>query len=260
MLRSRADAADSSRARLFREAQAMARLSHRNIVAVHEAGEHGGEVYVAMEFVRGESLRAWLDADPARSWRAIIDMFLQAGRGLSAAHEAGIVHRDFKPRNVMIGEDGVVKVLDFGLARLRQDEALEVADAQAIDDDAATSSGLLDAPLTRFGAIVGTPAYMAPEQFAGGEIGPASDQFSFCVALYEALYRQPPLPRATMEELLASADRPIAPPPEDRDAPRWIFPVLARTRSLRRSSRCWPAGSAAIRERAGRRWPRCSRR
>jgi serine/threonine protein kinase len=144
--------------RLMREAQAMARLSHPNVIAVHDVGTLGDRVFLAMEFVDGVTLAQWLRQE-ARSWREIRDVFLLAGRGLSAAHQAGLVHRDFKPENVLVGRDGRVRVTDFGLVRMsgEPEEGKET---------------------------VGSPAYMAPEQMRGGAVDARADVFSFSVALY----------------------------------------------------------------------------
>ena len=149
---------------LLREARAMAMLQHPNVIAVHDAGDAGGRLFVAMELVEGMTLRQWL-AQP-RSRAETIAALVQAGRGLEAAHAAGLVHRDFKPDNVLVGDDGRVRVTDFGLARLGDDP-----DAMA---------------------RAGTPAYMAPEQLLGRTVDARSDQFSFCVTLYEALYGRRP--------------------------------------------------------------------
>jgi tetratricopeptide (TPR) repeat protein/predicted Ser/Thr protein kinase len=170
--------------RLLREAKALARLTHPNVVAVHDAGTFGDQVFVAMELVEGETLRQWL-AEGTRSWREVLDRLLAAGRGLAAAHAAGLVHRDFKPENVLLGRDGRVRVVDFGLAKA-------LADAAEEELPAPDSSGVLASPLTEWGAVLGTPAYMAPEQIRGIAADARSDQFSFCVALYEALYGERP--------------------------------------------------------------------
>jgi len=156
---------EAARLRLLGEAQAIARLSHPNVVAVFDAGSFGDQVFLAMELVPGRTLREWLDAG-SRSWREVAALFLGAGRGLAAAHAAGLVHRDFKPENVLLGDDGRVRVVDFGLAR--------PAGIEAAEDDP--------------GVIRGTPAYMAPEQLCGGPADARSDQYGFCVALWEALY------------------------------------------------------------------------
>ncbi|MCA9661124.1 MAG: serine/threonine protein kinase, partial [Myxococcales bacterium] len=156
-------AADDARAqaRLLREAQALARLSHPNIVAVYEAWEEEGRVHVAMEYVAGMSLADW-QAEP-RPWRALVDAYRQAGEGLAAAHRAGLVHRDFKPHNaIRRDEDGVIKVLDFGLARALT--ATTDDDLATDDADATATGGAAQEHLTRTGAIMGTPVYMSPEQ------------------------------------------------------------------------------------------------
>ena len=167
----------TARARLLREAQALAKLSHPNVVAVYDVGQHGDEVYVAMELVEGSSLRDWLAAEP-RGWRAIVDVFRRAGAGLAAAHAAGIVHRDVKPDNILIGRDGAVRVGDFGLAA--------IAPSDAGDRGVAVEAA---GPVTVTGTAMGTPAYMAPEQHAGADdVDERADQFGFCVALHEALH------------------------------------------------------------------------
>jgi hypothetical protein len=164
-------------ARLLREAQAMARLQHPNVIAVYDVGTVDDSVFFAMEQVEGGTLRGWM-TEP-RSWREVIAVFLQAGRGLAAAHGAGIVHRDFKPENVLVGQDGRVRVTDFGVARaIGAVESLAALDPK----DAASFAPTL----TRHGQVVGTPGYLAPEQL-DGKVTPQSDQFSFCVTLYEAL-------------------------------------------------------------------------
>ena len=175
-----------ARHRFQREAQAMARLSHPNVVTVHEVGKSDDQVYLAMEFIRGQSLDVWLSTKP--DWRQVLEVLVQAGRGLMAAHEVGLVHRDLKPHNIMRSEDGTVKVLDFGLARAQSDAPDEPAD----EDELLGSSSILASSLTATGALVGTPAYMAPEQFEAGTPDARSDQFSFCVVFYEALLGERP--------------------------------------------------------------------
>src|SRR5262249_37302740 len=142
-----------------------------------------GDVYIAMEFVEGDTLSRWLKAYP-RSWREIIDVFVQAARGLLSAHRVGLLHRDFKPDNVLVGGDGRVRVTDFGLARslLSPDEPARARPTTA-----------LNLTLTATGTVLGTPRYMPPEQLTGSDLDARSDQFSFCVALYEALYGRHPL-------------------------------------------------------------------
>jgi tetratricopeptide (TPR) repeat protein len=181
-------AGSSEQDRLLREAQAMARLSHPNVTQVFDVAALEDRICIAMEFIEGRDLRQWLLEGP-RSWREVADVFVQAGAGLAAAHAASLVHRDFKPANVLIGRDGRVSVTDFGLARL---ERSATAAAAARPDIAARPEALLDLTLTSAGMVVGTPAYMAPEQHGGDPGGARADQFAFCVALYEALFGQHP--------------------------------------------------------------------
>jgi len=163
------------RARLLREAQAMARLEHPNVVRVYEVGSDRGRLFVAMELVDGITLTTWL-AGQRRPWREVVAMFAQIGAGLAAAHRAGLVHRDFKPDNVLIDRDGRACVADFGLARL--DRSLAAA---------AAASPELAMSLTRSGMMMGTPGYMAPEQQGGSDVDARADQYSYCIALREAL-------------------------------------------------------------------------
>jgi serine/threonine protein kinase len=180
VLRAGSDA--TGRARLLREAEALARLRHRHLVQAYDVGTHAPgtaseQVYVAMELVEGRHLDVWLAAAP-RGWQEVLAVFVQAGQALAAAHAAGVLHRDFKPQNVLIDGEDNARVLDFGLAR-----ALDVG----VDPGDSLSTRL-----TRTGTVLGTPAYMAPEQDRGERVGPAADQYSFCVALYEALYGERP--------------------------------------------------------------------
>ena len=172
---------DADRERLLREARALAKLSHPNVVPVYEVGEHDGGVFLAMEFVRGATLRERVT--PQTPWRETVAIYLQAGEGLAAAHASGLVHRDFKPDNALVGEDGRVRVVDFGLARGHEPGAPDVAIAAA----ASASIAPLDERLTAVGATVGTPGYMAPEQRRGSPVDARGDQYSFCAALLEAL-------------------------------------------------------------------------
>src|SRR5689334_22389744 len=162
--------------RLRREAVAMARLAHPNVVTVFEVGELAGRPFVVMEYVTGTTLRAWLAAEP-RSVREILGAVIAAGEGLAAAHDAGLVHRDFKPENVLIGVDGRARVGDFGLAR----------GSKSGENAASPQPQTLAADLTRDGAIVGTPAYMAPEQARGADVDARADQYAFCVVAWESL-------------------------------------------------------------------------
>ncbi len=242
-------------ARLVREARAMAKISHPNVAHVYDAGIASGVVYVAMELIEGPSLERWT-AEMIRPWTEIVRMYLQAGRGLAAAHAAGLVHRDFKPDNVMVGLDGRPRVLDFGLARpapldpddelLIDDDELLVADNEftalsgegedRLEPAARRSSGSLEVgrfdlqyDVTRSGLISGTPAYMAPEQHRGEPGGAAADQFAFCVALWEALYRcRPFVGRNYVELSEAILTGRISPVPRGTHVPVWLQRLLER--------------------------------
>jgi tetratricopeptide (TPR) repeat protein len=189
--------------RLIKEARAMAQLAHPTVVAVFEIGGFRDQMFLAMELVEGHTLARWLTAQP-RSWREIVEAFAAAGQGLAAAHAAGLVHRDFKPANVLVGRDGRVRVTDFGLAQY----------------------GTSGSPR---GGVAGTPSYMAPEQFRGEPTDARTDQFNFCVALYRALYDQPPFAGSQLDELAAavSTGRP-APPPAISRVPRWLGRIVVR--------------------------------
>lgn len=234
--------ASEDRARIRREAKAMARLSHPNVAQIYEAGEFGDRLYLAMEYVPGESLDVWQSVEP-RPWEAILAMYLEVGRGLAAAHAAGVLHRDFKPHNVLIGDDGRPRVIDFGLAR-------PVGEAEPREpgvEDSADDFGL-DVPVTRTGTVVGTPAYMSLEQFQGKPLDAASDQFAFCVALYEALYSQPPYPRDQLPHLLAALTRhAVRPPPPDTRVPDWLHHAIVRGLAPDPAHR-WPSMPALLAE------------
>ncbi|MEJ7729288.1 MAG: protein kinase [Polyangiaceae bacterium] len=229
-------AGDENR-RLLREARALAKVAHPNVVSVFDVGTTGGvasgtplddRVFVVMELVEGGTMREWLATKPDRV--AVIDAFIQAGRGLTAAHARALIHRDFKPDNVLIGDDGRVRVTDFGLARMVREEAE-------------------DSRITGSKAVVGTPSYMAPEVQRGDTADARSDQFSFAVALYRALAGHSPRP-----------DLPLA--DEGRAIPRGLRKVLRRALALERDARfpsmealvrSWSAiGAAPLR---GWRWP-----
>ncbi|MDC0718663.1 protein kinase domain-containing protein [Nannocystis bainbridge] len=226
LLRGAGDLATSQgHARLLREAQALARLSHPHVVAVYEVGSFSEHVFLAMEYVQGASLRGWLEAAP-RPWHEVLRVFTQAGRGLAAAHAAGLVHRDFKPDNAIVGDDGRVRVLDFGLARAPIVEASEPA---AEEPTATTGRVTLGSQLTVAGAVVGTPAYIAPELYMRLPADPRSDQFAFCVALWEAIYGQRPFRGATLQALaLAICEGQPVPPPPGRRVPAWLHAALVR--------------------------------
>ncbi len=273
-----------AKARLLREAQAIAKLSHPNVIVVHDVGSFGDRVFVAMEFVDGNTVGYWLLA-AKRSWRDVLRVFMAAGRGLASAHAAQLVHRDFKVENVMVGRDGQVRVMDFGLARRvavpsDSQDADDVSPGQssaapvagtgvAIDDDAITATRVLTPPdgstrqsqpktvdleatrvtgptrlaggrpdgihtslsteLTQTGAIIGTPAYMAPEQFNGHAADERSDQFSFCVALYEGLHGERPFAGKTVGELSANVVKGrMRSVPDSSRVPSWLRRVVLR--------------------------------
>jgi serine/threonine protein kinase/formylglycine-generating enzyme required for sulfatase activity len=315
---------EMGRARLLREAKAMARLAHPNVIAVHDVGVFEEQVFLATEFLSGGTVRSWLAEEP-RTWRQVLAVFIAAGRGLAAAHAGGLVHRDFKPENLLLDKEGRARVVDFGLARessvlagggggLDTENGATVAIARkapvvagSIDTPAASPAGsaasaaskddggaaadnvrapgpeaarraLLDAAareeaarqaatgnnaaaaaasrnapatsrldtLTRTGALMGTPAYMAPEQFLGEQMDERTDQFSFCVSLYEALFGERPFAGDTLLSLSFSVtEGQLRPLPKDRDVPTWIRRVVMR--GLRKDPKeRWPSMAALI--------------
>jgi serine/threonine protein kinase len=183
--------AEEQQARLLREAQAMAKISHTNVISVFDVGTFADGVFVAMEFVDGQTLRTWVK-EKERPWKEVLDAFLKAGRGLAAAHAVGLAHRDFKPENVLIGKDGRVRVTDFGLARMVSDAPADLLSSSLSPKDGRASSDRHDPAITQAGVVMGTPKYMAPEQHAGVPADARSDQFSFCAALYWGLFRKRP--------------------------------------------------------------------
>ena len=241
LLRVAAANSREGQARLLREAQAMARLQHPNVLAVFDAGTFGDEVFIAMELVEGSTLTQWLRAG-RRGWRQVLERFLGAGRGLASAHAAGLVHRDFKPDNVLIRKDGRVCITDFGLARelgATEVTALPSSGAEVMKDEG---------QLTRTGALLGTPAYMAPEQMLGGAVDTRTDQFSFCVALYEALHGERPFAGETWEALRESLLRDeVRSAPKGVDVPRWLRGVVLRGLSREPTAR-FPSMEALLAE------------
>ena len=235
--------ASEARMRLLREAQAMARLQHAQVIAVYDVGTIEGQVFIAMEFIDGHTLTSWLKDQP-RSQAQVLEVFTLAGRGLAAAHAVGLVHRDFKPDNVLVGKDGQVRVTDFGLARRadQSDEHPAVSDASS----SAITPQMLSVNLTRTGALMGTPRYMAPEQYQGGKTEPRTDQFCFCVALYEALYGSAPFAGDSIATLGFNvvSGRVLSPPPEAR-VPTWMRQVLLRGLSVNPDDR-YPSMDALL--------------
>ncbi len=228
-------ASDPDRAaRIEREARALARLRHPNVVTVHEVGTHAGARFIAMDLVDGVRLSEWMATVPP--WRRVVDVFVEAARGLAAAHDAGLVHRDFKPDNVLV-ERGHAKVVDFGFAR-------SPATMPTLSDH--PTEGAVDT-ITRPGAIAGTPAYMAPEALRG-EIDARSDQFAFCASLYEALFGVRPFTGPTIPALLEAIEggRPTT-ATIHRRVPRWLRRAMMRGLAAQPGAR-WPSMHAWVRE------------
>ncbi|MBL8624146.1 MAG: protein kinase [Myxococcales bacterium] len=236
-----------SSARLLREARAMAKLSHGNVVTVHDAGDDQGRLFVAMDLVDGVSLGARLRARPAgaaRDWRGILAVFRDAGRGLIAAHAAGVLHRDFKPDNVLVDGAGRARVADFGLAVFGgRPEATRRPERPTARQDAIASD------LTAAGSVLGTPAYMSPEQLRGEVIDARADQFSFCASLFEALYGEPAFlrdaPMTIAALVTAIEDGAVRPPPADDPVPRWVRAAVVRGLAADPAAR-WPDMRALV--------------
>ena len=307
LLRTRSSAGQSTsegRTRLLREAQAIAKLSHPNVVVVYDVGTFNEVVFIAMEFIEGDTVRYWLNAG-THDWREVLRVFVAAGHGLAAAHEAEIVHRDFKPDNVRVGRDGKVRVMDFGLARQTSAADLvpdspEAAALAALkssannrppqpeperDSDAVpvlvprtkqvhvdveetrvlpaagtsntqsprstlerstNSPNALETSITQTGAMLGTPAYMAPEQFASKAGDARTDQFSFCVALYESLYGERPFEGKSFMALMTSVARGVVrDAPAGNKVPGWVRKILLRGLSPAADAR-WPSMKALL--------------
>jgi serine/threonine protein kinase/tetratricopeptide (TPR) repeat protein len=267
------------RQRTLREAQAIARLSHPNVVVVFDVGTFEDKVFIAMEFVEGHTAGFWTQSQQ-RTWEETLKVYAAAGRGLAAAHEKGLVHRDFKPDNIMVSRDGQVRVMDFGLAR-QADKVVGVKTVM-VEDGGVTSTQNLPVPLpdprrerpkivpldgrtlvltpeanggraadleqsnsaafdqrlTRTGAMMGTPAYMAPEQFRGHPTDARTDQFAFCIALYEALYGERPFAGNTLMALTTTVvNGRIREAPATTKVPLWIRKILLRGLSVNADER-----------------------
>lgn len=216
-------------ARLLDEARAMAKVRHPNLVTVFEAGTHEGCVYIAMEFVEGGTLGAWLEAE-SRAWQAVVPVFIGVANGLAAIHDAGLVHRDLKPENVLMGADDRPQVSDFGLVR-SQSSALAPGGVEVTED--------CDPVATQTLGMAGTPNYFAPEQWEGGRANAATDQWSFCVTLYEALYGQRPFAGdgkgALSMAVLCGTRTPL--PASAPTLPSWLVKVVDRGLSCKPADR-----------------------
>ncbi len=245
LLRDPTQAAPGEHLRLRREARAMARLSHPNVVMIHEVDEHEGRLFIAMEYVRGLSLSRWLES-AQRPWREILEVVLAAGEGLIAAHAAGIVHRDFKPDNVLVGEDGRVRVADFGLAFTAHHPLGEAAPTGSISTDDSTREEEVDLRQTKKGTVLGTLAFMAPEQYRGEPPSFAADQFSFAATLYRALYGHLPFDASStaLYQVRVRAGE-IRPEPAKTSVPRWLRAALLRGLSADKDRR-WESLAALV--------------
>ncbi|KIG16264.1 High-affnity carbon uptake protein Hat/HatR [Enhygromyxa salina] len=268
---------ERGRARMQREAQALARLSHPNVVQVHEIGRWREHDYVAMEYVEGQTLLRWREAQE-RTWREVLDVMIQAGRGLAAAHAAGLVHRDFKPANLLVGNDGRPRVLDFGLARAatpatsegrsedpssprvevgelfetgEHGEGLHSETGGFTHDSGSSSSNsnsAFDQLLTATGSVLGTPAYMAPEQHLGERATELSDQFSFCLVLYEALFGDRPYKaRSRHEYSVRVRDGDFTVPGPNSGVPGWLRHAVCRGLAPQPANR-WASMDALLAE------------
>jgi len=219
------DSTSGEQARLLREAQAMAKLSHPNVAAVYDVGTYRSMVFIAMEFIEGQTLKAWL-AKKERAWWEIWTVLEGAGRGLAAAHRANIIHRDFKPENVLVDGNRRARVSDFGLAR-------PTTKPELVDDELSDSDGGLHETLTRTGAVMGTPRYMAPEQHMGGETNERTDQFAFCLVVFEAIYGESAFAGDTLADLRRAVTGGELVQPKNRgDAPAWRHQALERGLSV----------------------------
>ncbi|NVB85332.1 MAG: serine/threonine protein kinase [Kofleriaceae bacterium] len=214
--------------RLVREARSMAAVNHPNVVTVYEVGESDdGTTFIAMELVAGQSLRQW-QSKTGHTVPELVEAYIAAARGLGAAHAAGIIHRDFKPDNVLVADDGRVRVTDFGLASSKPKPGSAAARVASIGDVNLTTSG----------SVLGTPAYMAPEQFVGGNVDPRTDQFNFCVSLWEALYGERPFDGKTFSELGDNVcDGKVKAPPAGSQVSSALHAILLKGLSVKPGDR-----------------------
>lgn len=234
-----------AKTRLVREAQAMAKLSHPSVVQVFDVGDIDDGIFVAMDLVEGEDLKAWIDAGSHR-WEEVLGVLVQAGEGLAAAHRVGLIHRDFKPANVLLSRDprtGQLRaqVADFGLARLGDgtpEEFSSESPARDLRTRGGVGSSALQIEITGAGSLLGTPAYMSPEQHDGLVVDARTDQFSFAVALYEALYQRRPFDGETIEALAHESKQPRRPPPPPGSrVPAWLHRLVVRAMHPDRAER-----------------------
>ena len=226
------------RKRFLREAKALARISHPNVLTVHEVEELGEQVIIALEFVSGGTLKDWLQKHPPggeERLREALELLVQAGKGLMAAHAEGLIHRDFKPSNVLVGHDGRVRVADFGLARRSVDVTQD--DEELDEARSRTSDAVVDPRVTQTGQVAGTPAYMAPEQWSGGELDARTDQFSFCVVAWEVLFGVRPFERDTVAGRLAAVKAGSPQIVDGVEVPERIAAALQNGLAFRRESR-----------------------
>ncbi len=250
LLLSRPEEGTLGRTRLQREAQALAKLSHPNVVQVYETASYGDQVYLVMEYVEGPTLRQWR-GDVSPTWQDTVAMYIETGKGLAEAHQVGLIHRDFKPVNVIVGDDGRPRILDFGLARAGPQPP---PDESTLDSQASLRSALesvqsstsLSLEITQAGTLLGTPAYMAPEQLFLGDTDARCDVYAFSVALWEALYGARPYPAKTVEELRVAV-REGLPPIPSRAIPAAIGKVLLRGLAVDREER-YPSMPALLRD------------
>jgi serine/threonine protein kinase len=234
------------RSRMLREAKAAAKIRHPNVVTVYDAGEVFGRVFIAMELIDGITLKAYFRGRK-RGWREVVEVMLGAGEGLAAAHQAGLVHRDFKPDNVLVEAGGRVRVLDFGLARPASEADPTVQAATLVS----SSGPPVLRTLTQTGMLVGTPAYMAPEQHLARAVDARTDQFAYCVSFYECLYGERPFAGDTQAELTMNVlDGRLLPPRDRGDAPGEIFTLLQRGLAVAPADRYPALGDLLARLRA----------
>ncbi len=243
-----------ARERFTREARALAQLSHPNIIVVHDfaaispqestpwsQGASDPDAFIVMDLITGRDLKRWAEEE-APTWREIVEVFVAAGRGLAAAHGAGLVHRDFKPHNVMIGNDGQVRVMDFGLVR-----KMQVRDEDMVcgEIDSESGHGADHSERTASRVFMGTPAYMAPEQHRVLDVDARADQFSFCATLYECLYGSRPFPSRRDDMLDSCRNGRLAQPTVSRRVPGWVRKAVLRGLSFSPEDR-WPSMEALL--------------